>query len=173
MDTIKQLWILSYIHPDSLPSGALRFTPQQTFDVLIKEGSKFTAIYAKLSKFSHLEKVSAPSFFYEKKIIDRSFFRQKKAHSIISPSKKYLPLHLPFSQKTPFRERAKFMRNPGRDYRQGGTDFFLREKKGGEDLFGEKKKGAKIFFGRKKGAGTFFEGKNVGRIVFLTTKSNS
>ena len=46
------------------------------------------------------------------------------------------------------RERAEFMRDPGRDYRQGAQTF-LKGKKGGEDLFGEKKKGQRFFWEKK------------------------
>ena len=47
------------------------------------------------------------------------------------------------------RDQPKFIRYPGREYRQGARTFFER-KKGGYEFFWEKKKGAKTFFGRKK-----------------------
>ena len=60
------------------------------------------------------------------------------------------------------RERAKFMRNPGRVYRQGAQTFFEREKRGRRFIWGEKK-GTKIFFGRKKrGQGLFLKEKKGG-----------
>ena len=64
------------------------------------------------------------------------------------------------------REGAKFVRNPGRVYRQGAETFF-ESKKEGLRFFGGEKKGGKDFFGEeKKGAKSFFEGKKGGRIVF-------
>ena len=47
------------------------------------------------------------------------------------------------------RDRPKFIRYPGRDYRQGAQTFFER-KKGGLRVFFGRKKGGKTFFGRKK-----------------------
>ena len=72
-----------------------------------------------------------------------------------------------------FRDRPKFIRYPGRDYRQGGADFFW-EKKGGLRFFlGEKKGGVDFFWKKKKGARTFFGRKKGGRTVFLTVTSKS
>ena len=57
---------------------------------------------------------------------------------------------------TRIREGPKFVRYPGRDYRQGSTDNFR-----------EKKRGAKIFFCDKKGGKDIFGKINNGKRIFL------
>ena len=61
--------------------------------------------------------------------------------------------------KNRLRERAKFIRNPGRDYRQGGTDFFERKREA--KIFWGEKRGQKLFWREKRGQG-LFEGKKGG-----------
>ena len=56
----------------------------------------------------------------------------------------------------PFRERAKFMRNPGRVYIQGGIDVFWEKKRGARIYLGRKKRGQRFFLGDKKGGRDFF-----------------
>ena len=65
-----------------------------------------------------------------------------------------------------FRDGSKFMRYPGRDYRQGGADFFWEKKRGAKTFFGRKKRGRRPFLKEKKGTRTFFEEKKGGRRVF-------
>ena len=54
------------------------------------------------------------------------------------------------------------MRNPGRDYRQGGTDFFLEKKGGQRFIWGEKKGGKDFFWEKKRGQGLFLKEKKGG-----------
>ena len=49
------------------------------------------------------------------------------------------------------REGAKFIRNPGQVYRQGGTDLSDRKKRGAKIFLGRKKRGQILFSGEKKG----------------------